>query len=340
MEFYEARDDLDQVEHHCRMLDSEVSSTNLTTLQSFYYKTHIFITGGSGFIGKVLIEKLLRTCEVEKIYILLRTKKGKSPEERLKDQFSDDLFIRLKHLRPNFFDKIHLIPGDIELPNLGLSDKDYQFLIDHVNIVIHGAATLAMDDPIGKAFNMNIRATICILNMFEKMPNKKSFSYISTAYAHAHRTQINERFYPTSMNASELKYIVDSIDPYDLSCLSPVLIGAYSNSYSFSKALAEEVCRTYVNKGLPVIVVRPSIVVSTYQDPLKNWINNVYGATGVLFGASMGFLHVFFADPNAKADLMPVDLVGNAILASMWEVAERRFAETLNDSSRWHDHCN
>uniref|UniRef100_A0A8D8YLP1 Fatty acyl-CoA reductase n=2 Tax=Cacopsylla melanoneura TaxID=428564 RepID=A0A8D8YLP1_9HEMI len=180
-----------------------------------------------------------------------------------------------------------------------------------------------MDDPIGKAFKMNIRATQCVLDMFEKMPNKKSFSYISTAYAHAHRTQINERFYPTTMDASELKSLVNSIGDYELACLSPVLTGAYSNSYSFSKALAEEVCRTYVNKGLPVTVVRPSIVVSTYREPLKNWINNVYGATGVLFGASMGFLHVFFADPDAKADLIPVDLVANAVLASMWEVSER-----------------
>lgn len=50
----------------------------------------IFITGGSGFLGKVLIEKLLRVCpDVKKIYLLLRTKKGKDPKQRLLDMFSN-----------------------------------------------------------------------------------------------------------------------------------------------------------------------------------------------------------------------------------------------------------
>jgi FlaA1/EpsC-like NDP-sugar epimerase len=50
----------------------------------------IFITGGSGFLGKVLIEKLLRTCPgVKTIYLLLRSKKGKSPHERISDIFNN-----------------------------------------------------------------------------------------------------------------------------------------------------------------------------------------------------------------------------------------------------------
>ena len=41
----------------------------------------VFVTGGLGFIGKLLVEKLLR-CDVNKIYLLARAKKGKSLEER------------------------------------------------------------------------------------------------------------------------------------------------------------------------------------------------------------------------------------------------------------------
>lgn len=51
---------------------------------------NIFLTGGSGFVGKVLIEKILRTIpDVGKIFMLLRKKKGKSPHDRIKDIFSN-----------------------------------------------------------------------------------------------------------------------------------------------------------------------------------------------------------------------------------------------------------
>lgn len=55
------------------------------TIPDFFRGKNIFITGGSGFIGKVLIEKLLRSCpDLENIYLLMREKKGKTSEERVK----------------------------------------------------------------------------------------------------------------------------------------------------------------------------------------------------------------------------------------------------------------
>jgi fatty acyl-CoA reductase len=40
-------------------------------------------------MGKVFIERLLRLTEFEKIYILIRPKKGVQPEERLRELFKD-----------------------------------------------------------------------------------------------------------------------------------------------------------------------------------------------------------------------------------------------------------
>lgn len=50
---------------------------------------HIFITGGTGFLGKVLLEKILRRApDIGKIYLLVRAKKGKQPHSRLDELFA------------------------------------------------------------------------------------------------------------------------------------------------------------------------------------------------------------------------------------------------------------
>jgi len=50
-----------------------------------YYKGRsIFITGASGLMGKVLIERLLYFCpELANIYMLVRPKRGKSVDTRI-----------------------------------------------------------------------------------------------------------------------------------------------------------------------------------------------------------------------------------------------------------------
>lgn len=57
-----------------------------TSVKDFYRGRSIFITGGTGFMGKVLVEKLLRSCPgIKNIYLLMRPKKGQEVQERLQE---------------------------------------------------------------------------------------------------------------------------------------------------------------------------------------------------------------------------------------------------------------
>lgn len=55
------------------------------TLTEFYAGKNIFVTGGTGFIGTVLIEELLSTTpKIGKIYLLIRDKYGSDTNERIR----------------------------------------------------------------------------------------------------------------------------------------------------------------------------------------------------------------------------------------------------------------
>lgn len=73
--------------------------SELSEIQSFYKGKVIFVTGGTGLMGKVLIEKLLYSCsDLNKIYILIRPKRGRTPEMRV-----DEMFKLLVSMNPSLY---------------------------------------------------------------------------------------------------------------------------------------------------------------------------------------------------------------------------------------------
>ena len=81
--------------HNSVIIGSEIAE--------YYTNKSIFITGGTGFIGKVLIEKLLRSCyDLKTIYVLVRNKKGQNPQNRLNEllhcKVNNFFFLRVLYL--------------------------------------------------------------------------------------------------------------------------------------------------------------------------------------------------------------------------------------------------
>uniref|UniRef100_A0A6P7FUS1 Fatty acyl-CoA reductase n=1 Tax=Diabrotica virgifera virgifera TaxID=50390 RepID=A0A6P7FUS1_DIAVI len=62
-------------------------------VKDFYKNKNIFITGGTGFVGVTLLEKILRSIpEHGEIFLLMRPKKGKEISERLNEIKKNSVF--------------------------------------------------------------------------------------------------------------------------------------------------------------------------------------------------------------------------------------------------------
>ncbi len=63
---------------------SEAEEPSLPNISEFYSHKDVFITGATGFMGKCLVEKLLRSLpDIGKLYLLVRPKRGKLMEGRI-----------------------------------------------------------------------------------------------------------------------------------------------------------------------------------------------------------------------------------------------------------------
>ena len=65
------------------------SSSSSLSISQYYRDKNVLITGATGFVGKLLIEKLLYSCDkINKIYCVIREKNGYSADERLNEIIS------------------------------------------------------------------------------------------------------------------------------------------------------------------------------------------------------------------------------------------------------------
>jgi hypothetical protein len=115
----------------------------------------IFLTGATGFLGKVLLHKLLNTCRnVRVVYVLIRGKKGLSAADRLdRELLSLPVFDEFFTSHPHLKERIKVVDGDISKPYLGLSSVDRQTLEQNVTLILHCAATTKFME------NLRVRTT-------------------------------------------------------------------------------------------------------------------------------------------------------------------------------------
>ena len=161
-------------------------------ISQFYAGKCIFITGVTGFMGKVLLHKLLNSCPMlERIYVLIRPKRDELPQVRLDKLLDGPCFKNLKETNASSFKKVFAIAGDISLPRLGMSNEDFDMVIEETSVVFHSAATVRFDEELRKYVNSikeqksGVVLTSMEPNIFRMLfsiKNKKKYDVVSLLY--------------------------------------------------------------------------------------------------------------------------------------------------------------
>ena len=89
---------------------------------------YVLLTGATGFLGSHVLRELLR----KKMHVICLVRNEKKLEATLKYYFP----VGYEYFRYN------VMIGDIEKPKFGMSDEDYELLVQKVDMVIHTAANV------------------------------------------------------------------------------------------------------------------------------------------------------------------------------------------------------
>ncbi|XP_068986763.1 putative fatty acyl-CoA reductase CG5065 isoform X1 [Bombus flavifrons] len=290
------------------------------TLEEFYAGSGILLTGATGFVGKGLLEKLIRMCpRIAAIFILLRPKTDETIEQRFKKLIDDPIYDDIKAKHPSVLSKVYPLQGDVSLPDLGLSREDRNLLLEKVNIVFHAAATVIFNEPLHVAVNVNTKGTARVIELWNELKHPISFVHVSTAFSNANLHEIEEKVYTTSLKPSEVIDMCDKFDKTSMDQIEKEILKTYPNTYTFSKNLAEQIVASKC-KDLPVAIVRPSIIGASLEEPCSGWLENISAITGILLLVSRGCATAIRGRKDARLDVVPVDFVVDMIICTAWHI--------------------
>ncbi|KAL9275731.1 Fatty acyl-CoA reductase 1-like protein [Drosera capensis] len=224
------------------------------------------VTGATGLIAKILIEKLLRVQpNLKKLYILVREKNGLSARERLKRE------------------KVVAVAGELACENLGVHDRVLrEEMWREIEVVFHVAATTNFYERYDVAFNTNTMGVMHVVDFAKKSEKIRVLLHVSTG------------------------------------CLTLITTAkqyGWPHVYVFTKSMGEMLIGQ-LKGNLPVVILRPTIITSTYKEPIPGWIEGLRMMDPILVAYGKGTLNYCFCKGGCFIDLIPADMVVNSMIVA------------------------
>ena len=312
---------------------------------------HVLITGTTGFVGKVMLEKIMRSVpDIGGVYLLIRgTKKYANAGSRFANEIAtSSVFEFLKLNAPDYFndfchDKIHCISGEITEYQFGLPRIEFRDLAAKIDAVVNCAASVNFREELDRALKINtyslrnivelsdlagnipvIQVSTCYVNGFNKGHIHESLSKPARVDIPRHR----EGYFEVGNLIEELELKINQTqEKYEGKELKRQLVDlgireahacGWNDTYTFTKWLGEQLLLKSL-RGYSLTLLRPSIVESTLREPSPGWIEGVKVADAILLAYAKEKVTFFPGKRSGVIDVIPADLVSNSILLSLAE---------------------
>ncbi|KAJ4958802.1 hypothetical protein NE237_025913 [Protea cynaroides] len=316
-------------------------------VQSLEQKT-ILVTGAAGFLAKIFIERVLRVQpNVKRLYLLIRAPDAESAVQRLhKEVIGKEIFRVLREKWVAGFDsfiteKVTTVAGDITYENLGIEASDLrEDMWREIDMVVNIAATTNFDDRYDVSLGVNAMGPKHVLNFANKCVNLKMLLHVSTAYVVGEQAglilekpfkmgetlngtpglDIEQEFKLVDEKLRELQALGASKTAETFSMKELGLTRArhygWPNTYVYTKAMGEMLLGRS-RETLPLVIIRPTIITSTYREPFPGWVEGMRTIDSLGVGYGKGKITCFLGDPESIVDVIPGDMVVNAMIVAM-----------------------
>ncbi|CAB4313729.1 unnamed protein product [Prunus armeniaca] len=161
---------------------------DLESILGYLQNKTILVTGATGFLGMVFVEKILRVQpDVKRLYLMLRASDTKSATDRMHDQIiGKELFRFLKDKWGTDFDsfiaeKVVAVPGDVTFDELGVKElKLREEMYTGIEIILNSAGTTKFDERYDIALSVNIFGVQHVLSFAKKCLKPEMLLHVST----------------------------------------------------------------------------------------------------------------------------------------------------------------
>ncbi|MEM7351510.1 MAG: SDR family oxidoreductase, partial [Acidobacteriota bacterium] len=302
----------------------------------------LFITGATGFLGKVLVEKLLWSVPgVGKLLLLIRPGSDRDAEQRLRDEIlGAPIFARLRAVHGDAWadwaaSKVEAVAGDLAEDHFGLDDAAYGELCRRVDRVVGNAATVTFDERLDLSLALNARGAQRTLSLARDAGNVPLL-HVSTCFVSGRRTGsiaeqvVDEGALDAAAALESLEAACTKLEAAgEMQDAVWVAAGAeqaerfgFNDVYTLTKALGERLLARE-RGAVPLAILRPAIVESAAKEPIPGWIEAVRVSDPLLVAYGRGRTEEFPGSADAPLELIPVDHVVHALITALATLSER-----------------